>query len=350
MGHFMRNFPYEISAPITIIFFTKENTTMEEVRFDPAEPFNFKPAEFVPFKDRLLCEKLRKMSGKELEKHEDWQHPDFNVKVLMNPHPILIATLFARLKEASEAGRPFSMILGNPEPETYIPLAQLINYFKVDCSKVTIFAEDEWADEDGHIAPETYEAGFVHSMLKYFVYQIDEKLRMPLSQVIYPTDKNILSYSDIIQEKSFGGADIISTSPGWTGHVAFVDPIPEFMGDGDIETWLNQPAKIVTLHPLTVAQNSLHGVFGQSGYVQAVPPRAATIGPLDVKRAKERIEVHALLTNCTFSSWQRMTSRLVTHGPVTPLVPSSMLQTMATQVYISDEVAAPFACWEKVGY
>ena len=118
----------------------------------------------------------------------------------------------------------------------------------------------------------------------------------------------------------------------------------------DIEEWLNLEARLVTLHPLTVAQNSLHGVFGQSGYVASVPPRAATIGPVDVKRAKERIEVHALLTNNTFSSWQRMTSRLVTHGPVTPLVPSSMLQTMKTQVYISEEVAAPFDCWEKVGY
>jgi len=65
---------------------------------------------------------------------------------------------------------------------------------------------------------------------------------------------------------------------------------------------------------------------------------------------KERIEVHALATCGTFSSWQRMTSRLVTHGPVTPLVPSSMLQTRKTQVYISEELAAPFACREKVGY
>jgi len=81
-----------------------------------------------------------------------------------------------------------------------------------------------------------------------------------------------------------------------------------------------------------------------------VPPKAATIGPLDVMRAKERIEVHALATCGTFSSWQRMTSRLVTHGPITPYIPSTMLQTKKTQVYISEELAAPFECWEKVGY
>ena len=322
---------------------------MKDIIFDPPTKFYFKPGDYVPFKDREECERVRKLSGTELEKREAWWHPDFNVKVMMNPHPVLIATLFSRLKAASEAGRPFSMILGNPEPETYIPLAQLINYFKVDCSKVFVFAEDEWADDQGNIAPETYEAGFAHSMLKYFIYQIDPKLRMPLENVYYPTNKNINSYSKIINDVTEGGADIISTSPGWTGHTAFVDPVPEFVRD-DIEEWLNLEARLVTLHPLTVAQNSLHGVFGQSGYVTSVPPRAATIGPVDVKRAKERIEVHALLTNNTFSSWQRMTSRLVTHGPVTPLVPSSMLQTMATQVYISEEVAAPFDCWEKVGY
>lgn len=319
---------------------------MKDIIFDPPTSFDFKPGDYVPFKDRELCEKLRKISGKDLEKHPN---PDFKIKVMQNPHPVLIATLFARLKEASEAGRKYVMILGNPEPETYIPLAQLINYFKVDCSKLHIFAMDEWADDQGNIAPETYKAGFAHSMLKYFVYQIDPKLRMPLDQVHYPTNKNIDHYSDMITEVGEGGADICSSSPGWTGHMAFIDPVPEFLTD-NYDEYLNMKARIVKLHPLTVAQNSLHGVFGQSGYIADVPPCAATIGPYDVKNARERIEVHALLTNNTFSSWQRMTSRLVLHGPVTPLIPSSMLQVMKTQVYVSEEIAAPFECWEQVGY
>ncbi len=314
--------------------------------FEPATDFKFTPADFVPFKDRELCEKLRKISGKDLEKHPN---PNFKIKVMMNPHPVLIATLFARIKDASEKGKKITLILGNPEPETYIPLAQLINYFKVDCKNVHIFAMDEWADENGNIAPETYKAGFAHSMLKYLVYQIDEKLRMPLSNVHYPNNKNIASYSDMITDCGEGGADICSSSPGWTGHMAFIDPVKEFMTD-DMDEYLSMKARIVKLHPLTVAQNSLHGVFGQSGYVADVPPCAATIGPVDVKNARERIEVHALLTNNTFSSWQRMTSRLVLHGPVSPLIPSSMLQLMDTQVYVSEEIAAPFECWEKVGY
>ena len=319
---------------------------MKNIIFDPPTDFAFQPGDYVPFKDREVCERLRKLSGKELEKHPN---PDFHIKVMMNPHPVLIATLFSRIKEAAENDRKITLILGNPEPETYIPLAQLINYFKVDCRKVHIFAMDEWADDQGNIAPETYKAGFAHSMLKYLVYQIDEKLRMPLENVHYPTNKNISVYSKMITECGEGGADICSSSPGWTGHMAFIDPVDEFIKP-TMEEYLQQEARIVTLHPLTVAQNSLHGVFGQSGYVADVPPKTATIGPVDVLNARERIEVHALLTNNTFSSWQRMTSRLVLHGPVTPLVPSSMLQLMKTQVYVSEEIAAPFECWEKVGY
>ena len=319
---------------------------MKDILFDPPTDFAFQPADFVPFKDCALCERLRKLSGKDLEKHPN---PDFHIKVMMNPHPVLIATLFARIREAAQNGRKLTMILGNPEPETYIPLAQLINYFQVDCRNVHIFAMDEWADDQGNIAPETYKAGFAHSMLKYLVYQIEEKLRMPLENVHYPTNKNISVYSKMITECGEGGADICSSSPGWTGHMAFIDPVDDFIRP-TMEEYLQQEARVVTLHPLTVAQNSLHGVFGQSGYVADVPPKAATIGPVDVRNARERIEVHALLTNNTFSSWQRMTSRLVLHGPVTPLVPSSMLQLMKTQVYVSEEIAAPFACWEKVGY
>ena len=45
-----------------------------------------------------------------------------------------------------------------------------------------------------------------------------------------------------------------------------------------------------------------------------------------------------------------MTSRLVLHGPVTALVPSSILQLMKTQVYVSEELAAPIEAWDLVGY
>lgn len=308
--------------------------------------FNFEPAEFVPFRDKEVMNRVRKMSGKELENHPN---KNFKIKVTLNPHPIFIADMFTRIKESDDKNQKVVMILPNPEPDTYIPVAEMINYHRVNCRNVYIFAQDEWADQDGNIAPRTYPAGFAFSLLKYFVMQIDEDLRMPLENIVTPTNQNITDYSKLITDRGDGGADIIYTSPGWTGHIAFIDPIAEWIKT-DIDEYMKQDAKVVPVHPLTIAQNSLHGVFGQSGDIGNVPPKAATIGPGDVVRAKNRIEIHALLTNFTSSSWQRMTSRLILHGPVTPLVPSSIFQLLDTQVYVSEEIAAPFGCWEKVGY
>lgn len=319
---------------------------MNKKIFEPAGDFDFTPADYIPFKDREICERVRKISGTDLEKHSN---PDFKIKVMLNPHPVVIGDIFTRIKRSDDLNEKVTLILGNPEPETYIPVAELINYHKVDCRNVYIFAMDEWADENGNIAPETYRSGFAHSLLKYFVYQIDEKLRMPLENVYYPTTENIDHYSKLITEVGEGGADVCYSSPGWTGHCAFIDPVDDFLMD-DIDEYLKQDAKVVSLHPFTVAQNSLHGVFGQSGYVASVPPKAATIGPADVARSRERIEIHSLQTMNTFSSWQRMVSRLILHGPVTPLVPSSILQLFKTQVYVSKEIAAPFECWETEGY
>lgn len=308
--------------------------------------FDFEPASFVPFRDKAALAKARSVHGKDLEKYSN---DKMKVRVTKNPHPIMIADIFTRIKMSDDLDKKQVLILGNPEPETYIPVAELINYHKVDCRNVYIFAMDEWADQDGNIAPENYCSGFANSMLKYFVYQIDQKLRMPLKNVFYPTNKNIKDYSKMITDIGEGGADVCYSGPGWAGHIAFVDPSPEFLTD-NIEEYLNMDARIVTLHPLTVCQNSLHGVFGQSGDIANVPPKAATIGPGDVARSRERIELHCLQTMGTFVSWQRMVSRLIILGPVTPYVPSSIFQVLNSQIYVSEEVAAPFECWETVGY
>ena len=72
------------------------------------------------------------------------------------------------------------------------------------------------------------------------------------------------------------------------------------------------------MSPFTLAQNSLHGSFGMSGDISAVPPKAATIGPAEVIGSKNRIDTHALTVHGTQTSWQRLMTRLCLHGPVTP--------------------------------
>jgi hypothetical protein len=122
--------------------------------------------------------------------------------------------------------------------------------------------------------------------------------------------------------------------------MAFVEPdMPEFQADS-LEEWLCLGARIVTLHPLTIAQNSLHASFGASGDMANVPPRAATIGPRDVINAKSRFDMHGISTAGSFVAWQRIASRLSLHGPISPKVPTSMLQLKPTTVYVSETIAA----------
>ena len=87
-----------------------------------------------------------------------------------------------------------------------------------------------------------------------------------------------------------------------------------------------------------------------SGDMGNVPPRAATIGPADVIASKYRMDMNGLTVDGTSVSWQRMITRLIAHGPVTPQVPTSLLQTLPTDFYITETLAQNIEpIWDK-GY
>lgn len=296
--------------------------------------FEFSPSQLVPFKDKKEIDRVARIRREDMEKHDN---PDFRIKVIPDADvdPVWITDMFARIQRSAQTGERLVMILPNPAP-VYRHVARLINACGVDCRNLYVFAMDEYADQDGNIAPENWEFGFTHAMMKYFYYEIDPKLRPPMDHFTGFTNENLSVYGRMIED--LGGADICYSGPGWTGHLAFIEPdAPEFQAP--LEEWKQMSARICTLSPFTIAQNSLHGCFGMSGNLSAVPPKAATIGPAEVIAAKHRIDVHAISVNGSSTAWQRCVSRLVLHGPVTPLVPESILQTLRTDVYVSEKIA-----------
>jgi glucosamine-6-phosphate deaminase len=296
--------------------------------------FKFEPSQWVPFKDKAAIERCRNIKREDIEKHPN---KDFKIKVLNDAdmEMMFISDMIARIKRSADEQKKLVMILPNPCP-TYRHVARLINAMRINCSHVHAFAMDEYADQDGHIAPETWEFGFTHAMKKYFLKAIDPELRPAEKQIVGFTDQNIKSYSKMIADA--GGADICYSGPGWTGHLAFIEPdAPEL--DLPLNEWKKKGAGIVTLSPFTLAQNSLHGSFGMSGDLSAVPPKAATIGPADVIASKARFEQSGITVHGTQTAWQRLISRLVYHGPVTPKLPTSLLQELRTDVYISESIA-----------
>ena len=296
--------------------------------------FDFNPSQWVPFKDKKEIDRVANIKREDLEKHSN---PDFKIKVVPDSEVGLIWNLdmLKRIKHSDDTGEKLVMILPNPAPN-YRTVAKLINACQINCRNVYAFAMDEYADENGNIAPESWEFGFTNAMMKYFYYEIDEKLRPAKNQMIGFTNKNVKDYSKMIADH--GGADICYSGPGWTGHLAFIEPdAPEFQGT--LEEWKQMDARVCTLSPFTLAQNSMYGSMGKSGNLAAIPPKAATIGPVDVINAKHRIDMHAISVHGTTTAWQRFISRLVLHGPVTPLVPESILQTLRTDVYVSETIA-----------
>jgi len=307
--------------------------------------FKFAPAECVPFRDVKAIERCRKIKRSEIEKHKN---KDFKIRVVKDSDVelIWITAMFSRINQAADEGRKLVMIMPNPVP-SYRHVARLINALKVDCSKVVFFAMDEYANEKGEIAPESWKHGFGHALKKYMFNEIDPELRMPEKNVVLFTNKNIKDYGKMIADH--GGADACWSGPGWTGHLAFIEPdAPEF--DMPLEEWKKCGPRIVTLSPFTLAQNSLYGGFGMSGDLAAVPPKAATIGPAEVIASKYRFDISAIGIHGTATSWQRLIARLCYHGPVSPRLPTSIHQLLKSDAYMSETIARDIEPdWDK-GY
>jgi glucosamine-6-phosphate deaminase len=206
---------------------------------------------------------------------------------------------------------------------------------------------DEYANEKGEIAPESWPYGFTHALKKYFYSNLDPALRPPEKQMVGLTNENFKDYGKMISD--LGGADIVYSGPGWTGHLAFVEPdAPEV--PQDLEEYKRMGPSIVTLSPFTLAQNSLHGSFGGSGDIAAVPPKAATIGPAQFLEAKHRSGGYAVSIQGTKSSWQRLITRCALFGPVTPRVPDSIIQLAKSDVWVSETIAQKIEVDWDMGY
>jgi glucosamine-6-phosphate deaminase len=307
--------------------------------------FEFSPAECVPFRDKEAVARVRAITRENITKHPN---PDLKIEVIPDAELQLkwLLHIYEQIKMARDENRTCVLITPQPWPG-YKWVAEMININRLDCSHLYTFNMDEYANEHGQTPPATWEYGFMYSMMTHFYANIDPKLRPPIEQLKGPTSENINDYGKMIAD--MGGADFCYSGPGWTGHLAFVEPdCPEF--DAPLEEWKQMGPRICTLSPFTIAQNSLHGSFGLSGDLTAVPPKAATIGPAEVIGAKNRIDLHGITVDGSQASWQRTMSRLCLHGPVTPKLPTSIHQLLRTDVWMTESIAEDIRPrWDK-GY
>jgi glucosamine-6-phosphate deaminase len=298
-----------------------------EGRFEPAL------ARFITFRDRDECARVRAIPRSEITRHEN---PNFRIRVIDEPgafYEAFATDLVGRVRRALEEGRPFVAILPvGPMPQ-YALAAASINEQRLPLHHWHSFNMDEYADEDGNTAPMSWPGSFARAMWERFLLLIDEDLRPPADQVHFPTSDQLPDYARRIED--LGGAEVCYGGIGWCGHIAFWESHLAAEFDGDLEMFTAAGPRIVELHPMTVMQNALHSFGGDWSWV---PPKAATIGPQQIAGARHRSfwldgDIGGGL------SWQRFIARLVAHGPVTPEVPGSILQTLPTDYTLMGGVA-----------
>jgi len=301
--------------------------------------FKFKPADFYPFKNVAEIDRVRAITREDIlamnGKHPTC--PTMTVEECKDDdvETIYVADIVRRIVESDRYDKKVVMIMSNPDP-AYRHVAYMLKELNVNCRNVKFYMMDEWADEDGNIAPLSYKAGFGNAFYRFMVSNILD-LGFKEENFIYHSNKVTPDFSKMLEQD--GEADVVYSGPGWPGHMAFIDPVEDWYCD-TMEEYLEQGAKVASLHPLTIVQNSLHGSFGYSGDIAKVPPKGAMMGPRDVMKAKEVVDIHSIVTAGSQVTWQRLTSRLCLFGKPTQEVPASILQLrdMPTRVIMSESL------------
>jgi glucosamine-6-phosphate deaminase len=295
-----------------------------------------------PFRDLAACTAVRELPRDQITRREPHHHPDFHLKVIPTAAELyqsFAEDMLQSIQTAAAEGRPYVGIFPVGPVAQYPLLARRILETGTSLDHCRLFFLDEYAYEDGRTIDKSSPWSFEFTVRGRLFDPLEAAGVRP-EQLHFPGPDNIERYDEMILEASDGrGADVVYGGVGWAGHFAFWDPhlAEEFATEED---WRKGHSALVRLHPMTVLQNCLRG----GGDWSLLPSCAYTVGPAAILGAQRRcFYLDALLGPGI--SWQRFVGRLATHGPVTPHIPASYLQTApGTVTFLEDlteEIGAP---------
>ena len=297
--------------------------------------FDFNPPIWLPTQDKEVLERCRNIRREDMEITNE---NGYSIRVVPHPQSAITVELFNWIWRSDVEDKKTVIVFPNSWRNVYTAAVEMCNTFDVSGRNIHAFCMDEWADEDGNVAPISYGTSLGGSFMREFYLSFREDLRPPLKQMHYYTNENFPYYSDLIDETGDGGADLIISATGWIGHTAFIDPGTKKFAAETLEEFLTLPSGFVDNHPLTIAQNA--GAFG-SGDMYHTPRYSVSIGPRDVMHARDHLERHDLGYTGGYNSWERMISRLQLYGPVCKEVPASIFQLTKGTIYVSEDMARP---------
>lgn len=178
-------------------------------------------------------------------------------------------------------------ICGPIGPTEQLPLvARIVNAMGLNLQNAHFWGMDEWV-ENGKPVPISHPLSFARADMNLCFNRIDKKLRMPMSNIHFPSG-DLSAYS-----RSFDQVRcvLMQGGQGETKHWAFNDP-PKRTGKyknspPPVSEYRKLKTRVTDLHPMTVIQNAR---TSGNGYVPLVPTTAATVGPVETWKA-ERISI-----------------------------------------------------------
>ncbi len=293
--------------------------------------FEYNLSKFIPFRDKEVCKTVRMIKKEEICKHTN---SNFRISIIEDYGELQLdfaLDIVYMIKKTLEEGKKLVILLPARVPKY---AASIINTLGISCRHVHTFNMDEYADEEGNSAPASWPYSFQKLLTDTFFSKIDESLRPKEEQIHFISSRNMHDYGKLIED--LGGADVSYSQVGWNGHLAFFEPEVGLEFGDDLEGFKKAGPRLVELSPITVMQNSI--MVTKCGDWSYHPPKAVTVGPAQFVGCK-RNSFRQYGYRGIGTPWFGFIVRLVAHGPITPLVPSSILQTLNTDFKILGAIA-----------
>jgi glucosamine-6-phosphate deaminase len=212
-------------------------------------------------------------------------------------------------------------ICGPIGPTEHLPLvARIVNELAVKLNSAHFWGMDEWLVDGKEIAS-THPISFEHADRKLCFSRIGEELRMPETNLHFPK-------ADTTEYRKSWDCGVrclvMQGGQGDVKHWAFNDPprrTAEFIDAPPSPAQFRQlSARVVDLHPLTIAQNAR---TSGGGNISLVPTQAITVGPVETWKAEKVSIWHAGNHDNPFG--QRLTALMISQRVVDTSVPMSLL-------------------------
>jgi glucosamine-6-phosphate deaminase len=197
-------------------------------------------------------------------------------------------------------------------PVEYTRFARLCNQEKISCQNLITINMDEYLDDNGEYLDYDNPLSFRRFMNDNLFNLLNQNLRPPIEQRIFPDPNNTKHIGQIIREY---GLDVTYAGVGISGHLAFNDP-PE-----TIEELIEENVKNSVTRIVNISRETRTGIAigGTNGNWDIIPRKAVTIGMKEILSAK-KIQLYGMRT------WHAGTLRRAVFGEISPSWPSSYVQ------------------------